>query len=1752
MYGKYNLEIQTPDGSVEFVEKCNHLTRRGLSFILKGDPKLNHAGLVGPTFDNFKKRLNFMFLYIKQEGQELRVKDEDIFAMEFPDLNDPYIRYVDKGYSRYSDIYSFEGKESVTIEGIGIGYKEVGGTGENDFIFSYTNLGIDPTNYRTNVINATNYNNVVMPGWSVNVNYDFRPAVDALPNIKVDIGGVLHTLINTTFDSAGYWGDDRYGVGLFNQTIPVAQSPVNVSGMKATFEWAINGLPLVPASLFEELVVTDETSRQLSRVFKVQYHNKRDFAVHVTGFKLIIGDIPFAYRTSADNAIILPPGKTLTLTLSAEIFLGKLPLVDTSTFNTIDTTITRSDKFEIDPLSFSEYIQTRYPGTNKEQVTIKKIDNSYIYFSGPTDALTKYVFKTFDGRMSKPYYILGTTAPSSYSFSAPALTNVDGWVVNNDDVVFRITAPSGVTHIEFALSDNVWTRYAVTTGAVNFIKLPSRFLYAGTKYLRWANAVSTGLITKHTAKYLSDNNVLPVEYVYGDSKNPYLVGYATRIEADLPIGYTDATTYVEGTTVLTKLTGGVVDSFATEAGIDLNKNAVLSGGNTKFVGPILNSKWFDAVNMKLVTVAKMDSVVSIDKHDSTKPGGLVETNYKINPTSSSTLVTTKISAYPKVTSTATYKSPTVAKPNKITGHLSAKAYGIELYNSITNEVLATFTGKPSSEYVLTTTAMMYTHVAYGLRYVDEVGQNISAAQEHFIYGVALAAPDLPPDVVYDRDLNLLTFTTPDRATRATISRWGIELYSFECVIGGVTSLYSSETFVATGNYVLTLLNTENTKSQPHYLFGVNDDPAIKPDITGPYNFNDWTYNSNNYTNSTDLPFAQPAWYEQGLYKLRIDGQFARVASISRNPSNLITSVLFESNGSMLLWNTGYSETDTDYNKASYTSSIRLIKHNGNGYCIVELWHEFGLYSEIGIDKIGVNRPNGWTGSFGKNTNWYQFTDISNGYIRNSLKLLLGPNTNDSLRVPFEHDTSFIAKTPYANIYPHTTDMQGSPNYDPARNYYPFTGWETYINGVKGEFETTLAEDGITIIKIRAFTPEVALVLDMDNKAAGWLLEGFDPLKVGDPEFKDIAINFELHYTNKWSYTSYVGQYPNSSGYDYNATSPVRVKSSYYLDQIYTKFYPYMTLPTISEVMGTPVENIGYNTYTEATNQLRNRWAEAFLPGNLANELDNSSVVINGVLATVTTEEVTIPFDSSKNNLISQYQYEKPVESGAYNNVIQPVLGDYTYTAVTFSIPGLVLSNKKHSQILQVESNTLSNPDVEITIVIVRNKALQPPYGFDYYSRTNNVQINESISASPYYFSYVVVNLYPTYPPIMRGLNAQGTYDFLPESVPSVIISSLYILANAVKGVMDNEGFVVPENNTISDTVQVDGVLFDIVIDPTYIAYSQDQVNNPLPTSAFKLTNADNTKEIVFGPFNSVEYIGFEKDVSIEIVVGLFTDDANNDIVTVINNFYTNVGDSPAGNLYMLQNQVPLGYNRSSFWNYIPHTVASGQQGIKVSLKTKLLAETVYNADFVVPDRTEEILSRYSTNFNTEFKYTLNPEFMKKWTVVEGIPELTMLNDTVSFYCNGVKSSPAVWYMDETNKPIYVSIKFESLGLAIYISPNNDLGLWDLVTDSDLVRDDLYIFTIESKGLSLTANDSPFVINIDAKDTATYGVFDKSSGFYTDVNGTSRIETLYMVYGTKPYVEYPIDERIGASPFPTFGRGSFVYLTNSSSSNNEEG
>ena len=91
MYGQYNLRIKasTEEDDEVVVEKCNHLTRRGLSFILKGDPKIVHADLIGPDFDNFRKQLNFMFLYIKQEGQELRIKDEDIFAMEFPDLNDP-------------------------------------------------------------------------------------------------------------------------------------------------------------------------------------------------------------------------------------------------------------------------------------------------------------------------------------------------------------------------------------------------------------------------------------------------------------------------------------------------------------------------------------------------------------------------------------------------------------------------------------------------------------------------------------------------------------------------------------------------------------------------------------------------------------------------------------------------------------------------------------------------------------------------------------------------------------------------------------------------------------------------------------------------------------------------------------------------------------------------------------------------------------------------------------------------------------------------------------------------------------------------------------------------------------------------------------------------------------------------------------------------------------------------------------------------------------------------------------------------------------------------------------------------------------------------------------------------------------------------------------------------------------------------------------------------------------------------------
>lgn len=1757
MYGLYTLHFEDTNGQNKVVQQSNHLTRKGLKLLLKGEPKITHPGLVGARYNAFKTNLNFMFFYIKGESTELMVKDEDIFDMEFPDLNAPNIRWTDTGTESPSAAYSFEGKTQITIEGIGIGYKEIGGTGENDFVFSYTNLKNDPTNYQTNYFKNTDYNNIQYYAWKLKAQYNFRWASDKLPTIKANIGGQTYKFRSESYDTVNQYGDDsRQSAELFYQEVGNTCNPANAATRLTTFEWAVGGRSLVPASKFEELVIQDATTRELSRVFKVEYMNKRSFPVHITGFRLFIGDIAFSYKSEIDNYILLPAGKTISLTLAAEIFLGSFPAVDTATFNTSDYLDMGESYFRLNDTQIVAYSYTTYPGTTKEKTVVRTgiVPNEvyYLDFTGPTDQLTKYEFTNANGTKSKPYYVLGETTPSSYAFSAPALTSIDGWVVLEDEVVFRITAPTGVTHIEFSLSDNVWHRFEVVAGAANFIKLPPRFLYESLRYIRWANSTQTGIITRHVAKYMSDANILPIEYVYGDAGDPYIVGYYARTEANLPVGYTNASAYVEGTTALTQLKGGTTGWGVEEGAITFNNWSYVS--NSKFVGPIPNSKWFDSVNMKLVSVPKFDEVVSTSLHNLTTPGNLVQTYYQITPVKVNTLVNMKLNAYPKITKANFVKAPTVEKPTTITGYLSPAANRIELYDTITSEIISSVDSKPCNEFTLNVTVPMYTHIPYGLRYIDALGQNISAGQEYFVYGKTLAAPDLPTDVYYDSDTNMLTFTAPARAVRATVSRYGIEMYSFECTEGSPATLFSSESFDRNGNYILTLLNSEGGKSEPYYIFGVQDDNPIKPDTTGAYHFNDWNYSSSNYTTSGNIPFMRVEDFEAGIINVSFDNMVAKVVGKTYNSAGILTSAIFETAGIMMEWSTGYGESDTILGKPSYSSYVSMLT---GGYIQVVVWHEWLLYANVNLDKFGYYSYGRWVPGFGKNTNWYQFTEIQDGYIRNSVKLLMRTNSNSSSRLPFHLDSSIDFKTPNALIYIHSNDMPNSSLYknDANNQSYRYGMFYPYINNVQGEWEVTYRPDGFTIDKLRCYTDEAAFVFDTSKADEGWKLEGFDPLLVGHPDYENVSYGLEFATYSKYSYTSFIGTDKYSNYVSNTSGTAVRAKSGYYLDQIYTRIYPYMYLKSFQEHTGSPIEKYSFSFLGEDRHNSNARWSEAAFDTNIGNLLTNTTVIINGQLATITPREVTIPYTPGKRDLLSVYQFEKPVNSGwSENGPYEAEQTPFTYIAYDFSILGLTLSNDKHPNVLGITLDGRLNNKEAVKVTFVRNRIIQPNFPVDYYSCTKNIELNNSIyQYSPYQYYYANVVLYPEYPRVIKNVTDTGTWDVDPSYVNVTQLSSLFMLKTVIHEGVSNQAFDLPEDLTYRNMVMINGEAFDLIINSNWIDWLfAEDVTMDHGDITFKLSNADASKEIQFKGKTRVDYVGFEAEQDIEVLFANYGEGADDDILSAIYDIYSNADNYfPQGNSTDA-NPSPMfiGYNTSVIYNYIPHVIPSGKQGLTISLRTKLYSPTVTNPEFVIPDRTEEVIERFETKYQTEAQLGLSNDYLL--TIIDPTtidPETfdigALLQENVIFECNGQVADRITMDLEYGG----IVIQFDQLGISIVLS-GSYMYFIDTVENSPLERDDMFVFKFTTKNLPLNSNLSPFYFsNYQYSDAPTYGVQYSNFAIYNDIDGELRHQTFYIVTGLKPAPIVPIDNRISQSVYPAFGKDSYIYAAANQRGNN---
>lgn len=1723
MYGVFDIKIGVGDTEIPAVA-FNHLTRAGMQYVLKGKPERIQSIIV-PTTKNkiFTKTLNYMFFIVsKEKNSPDPIPDNEVYNLTFDNLPENII-WIDYGTTQKSLNMPLGETETVYIKGVGIGHKDIGGDEANNFIFSYANTDITVSNKRYD--GASNGYKF----WNFNANYTFTSYTNTQPAINVTLGDKTYVFkqSNITESIYGYTSDFTNYLGFSNWTGP------NLSSMhsaKPAFYWWVCGRPGAAPEKFEELIVEDPITREMSRVFKVSYYNQRPFDIDITGFFYESGTRSFNYRSEIDNYIRVPAGKRLELTFAVDIAGGQLPPVNNRyfSFNTPPTT----QGYVADGLMSHTYRikvhAVQYEGTAKE----KKLsyDDAYSLSNWFNDELTKVYYELNDGTFTAPTYVLGNKTPTSYSLAAPSIPTTDGWVINNAKFQFAITAPTGVTRVQFTTRDNVWETYTVTPGTTNYIDLPLRFLYENEMFIRWGNASTTGLITYYVCRLVNTTELIAIEPTLSSKtgQNIGVLAYPSRKALNLPWKYSDERQLVWNTLPLTAYTSAPYGP--------LNYSWSVGAKAIKIDDTV---KWFNPVTRTLDAVPAFlqqhtSNYISTDNGwfdvypDLGQPRAVQSTSTAVVP----------FNGTPRISDLVRVIGPTEAKPNSFKLYTLSGTRKVEIYNTDNNAIIKTLDVVPGTEYIVNILEPLYNHIYYGIRYLDGNGVNQSLGMEYLFKGIELAKPDDIRDLFYDIETKTLTFVTPARAKRATITRWGFELFSFECVENGETVLYTSEPLDTTGNYILTCYNANGLPNNVYYVFGEqpNDQPVL-PDTTGHYSFSDWSPSSSDYSTSGAFPFMQLDHITDGFYNLEIDNLPARVIEVKKNPAGLPTHYLFEAGGTFLYYYTGYSEYDEDPARLpSGTSSVSGLS-GGNGYIIVDVWHEWKLYATTGIDKLGIYQYGKWVPKYGKNTSWYQFSEINTGYVKNSARILLKNHNNSQTRRPYAFDSTLTAKTPYVNVFLQTHDIVGSYNFNsiPSNRSVRYIAYDTYINGVKATWDPTFAEDGDTVTKLRAVTDDVVFVFDTTDRSAGWVLEGFDSSLIGHADYKDVSYTFEIVSNSKYNWSNYLSTYVSSSGISNSKESATRGWQGYYFEQAFTRVYPYMELSTFEQATGQKLETQNYFIPNGSGNY---SWSEAYLSGNIAGMLNNTTVLINGKVATITPKEVTLTYIPGSNDLISSQQYEDPVVTHGNNKVLVASEGVFTYTAHEFSIDGITISNDKHPKVLSIIS--MDKTYAQVDIVFVRNRILQPTYSIDYYTKTENVRVNDSIHQySPYWYNYVAARLTPKSPKILKFPGDNGAWQYPDVAMFKPELSSIYIVKAAVLYGIKNNNFTVPEDATFVDLFKINGENFNLVLDSDWLTdFTAESRLKPWLTTAFKLTNANNTKEILFTELDEVTYTGFGEGKTLKLEISKFSTNANDELLSMISGLYDEITDSPVSRfINQSAYQNVFGYNASTFWNYVPHVIPSGKQGLKITLNTSLLSSTNAVENFTVPDRTEEVIERFNTTFNNESNLGLNSAYLYKSIDLETM-DMNGFLENITFTCNDVLCDGIS--LDQDNGAI--TLTFTSLDVQL-VFVNRGMYIEYISTGNALDAEELFVFKAITKGLDINNTLSPFVFtgeDFNDNDTPLYNAYFSNIGFYNDVNGNERYQTMYLLFGKKPYVEIEIDPRIGNSPYPEFGINSYTY------------
>lgn len=1598
MLGVFDLNFESGDEQID-VLSVNHLTDAGMAALFNLQ-KLKQPNVTAPNTALYSDTINYFFV-ITDNGEPLG------FDLNDKGITFDKIKHYPNSYNKQNLLYDAqsastgnigyqlypEGQDSIKVIAAGMGYKEVGGDGSKDFVWSITPLKAPVILNKSNEIEYPERPQV----WRVTYAYRLVLTGNIVPEIKFNIAGENYTFIRDPMAN-------EKSVGYFTTSKNLLERRDND---RAAF--TINGARFAAPSDFKEI----KTDNPLIRKFEITYTNRRATnSCDLTGFSMMIGGNIFGWRLEHGRYIVLEAGKKFKVTVTIGIENGNPAAINVNNINYAPTPYYESELGEVsvltlynlDNIKMDTVYLTGSANTSKEQISVKKLvgDENFVYIGDIpkravfNDELTKIEFG-LGGVKGRPLYILLGGNASVINMEQPDISAADcGWRYENDKIAFRINVPADITHLQCALDDGIWVDFPVIAGQSNDLTLTKPFFYNYWMFLRWKNGDKTGKIVKFNKTLVTGGLIVePYYHIYENTRNsnPNDLYYQTVSLSAAGYGSTNnpGTIYVDSNYgTFSYGISGTIRGAIPGSSIETNYNSPFTGKSVTLLATN------DYLNNNL-TLVKEPAFANFPAKSTGRQADLSWQTQPVRPSANDVAVSVTNPNIPRSLILQLKAYPTAEAPSFVRIQATSQTRRARIRRLHDNQVIATVESPLVGQLLeFKITDKLMNHLDYGVEYIDASDVSLSPAPVVF-RGGSLDIPAQITDYAYDDVNYIISFTTPDRAVRASIKQFDIEVFSFECVPNGVTKFYMSKPLNMTQRYELWCYNANGETWDEPYVMVDNEETDEKPTSTGPYLFPEWA-NPEPTDVVTDLTGTETVfadiqrWVREGMvFDATINGQKTDKL-INRNTDGLIMSIRFNYGMQTFIWYTGYVEGQVSYNlKPVNSSTINVQYMSGTQPFRIDAWHEWEKYSYIDEASFGQWRQGpAFVPYYGQTKGKFQKTEIINGYIRNTLRILYKPGTQPRV-CPMYHlqPTNYSDAFRSASIYLHIGNIVGSLNL--GKTFTDINSVQPIIDGKAAKWEYTLNDAGNVEGILRCFNDDqIAFRFDTADWSKGWICENYDPELEDQPGSDAIyhTLEFCANSTDYWG-----GSVMSYSATSLDADKPANADGEFgryrYSQAIFAKVNPYAAKQSFDTEFGDRVTTLEYwENNPSSVNREELRFRDAFVNvpeyAAFALKVVDSFHYIHGERATLTREEVTLTYTpKAQGNIGAYYNNINPNQSWPIQN---PELVPFTYSALVVTTPsGFVVSNRSNPFIWTLDSKPAGVTDKVIKVVFGRRQFTEEFYGPYELISSDTAKVSGGVfhSLTRKYWSSMSFAFHTDV-----EYRLLKTEEDRPDPSQVVIDESKSRWDNKVlhKLIADlsNQGFIYESElggfkpiedllDPSEEFVIVDGRPFTIQFNPaipTELAFKKFPYLRDMTIYAARIVDAAN-ENIYF----EVDFRGNMHSVGITPGIHRISFGGDNGVATwmldVAQSFTLNLKEQSLNDLGMTVDEY--GFVEVSAFNYIVSDVATGSMG-SISLMPITILDPATRVEQFTPDFGPSFTETASFQAYIDLPTSTNPYF----------------------------------------------------------------------------------------------------------------------------------------------------------------------------------